>query len=288
MKAFKRVSEVLMEAVRLLEEKGVAEPRADAEVLLSHVLNTDRLHLYIRGKEFIDEKSYKDFMLYIERRLKGEPVQYVVGKSYFMGLPFRVIPGVLIPRHDTEILVEKVLDEIKDVKDVVAVDVGCGSGVIAVSLAKIKEDIFVYAVDMDERAVRLTFENAEFHSVLHKIKILKGDLFDPLRNLIKEGSLDAVVSNPPYISREEFDALPVEVRGFEPFSALYGGEDGLHYYRRIIKEGLPYLKKDGLMAFEIGYNQADMVQYLMREGFYDIKVFKDLAGLDRVVMGRKI
>jgi len=287
MKVFKRITEVLMEAVRLLEEKGVAEPRADAEILLSHVLNTDRLNLYIRGNELIDEKSYKDFMAYIARRLKGEPVQYIVGKSYFMGLPFKVVPGVLIPRHDTEILVERVLDEIKDVRDAVAVDVGCGSGVIAMSLARFKEDIFVYAVDIDERAVRLTLENADLNAVAHKIKVLKGDLFDPLRELIKERSLDAIVSNPPYISREEFDDLPVEVKDYEPFSALYGGEDGLLYYRRIIKEGYAFLKRDGIMAFEIGYNQADMVQYLMQEGFYDIKVFKDLAGLDRVVIGKK-
>lgn len=265
----------------------VNTPQLDAEVILSNLLGKDRMYLYLNRELEIDKEIEEVFNALIERRKKGEPVQYITGKQEFMSLDFFVKSGVLIPRGDTEILVEEILNNIKEVQNPKIVDIGCGSGAISIALAKYKSDAEVYAIDINEIPLEITGINAESNGVSNRVRVIKSDI---LKDLPKElsGSIDVVVSNPPYIRDEVIPELMREVRDFEPYSALSGGRDGLYFYREITKQCLEFLKKDGLLAYEIGHDQREEVMgILFEKGFYDVRSIKDLAGLDRVVIGRR-
>ncbi|WKV10242.1 peptide chain release factor N(5)-glutamine methyltransferase [Thermoanaerobacterium sp. CMT5567-10] len=260
----------------------VSEPRLEAEGLLSFTLEVSKEYLLINRDKEITDDSFNKYMEVLDLRKSGMPYQYIVGEKHFMGLIFNVSPSVLIPRNDTEILVEEVLKRLKSGDTVL--DIGTGSGAIAVSIAKYK-DVKVYAVDISDEALEVAKENACENGVSDKVIFIKSDLFSSIPKDIK---FDLIVSNPPYIRSNEINELQEEVKR-EPKIALDGGEDGLTFYRRIVKDSINYIKFGGIIAFEVGFNQAwDVKDILIDSGYSDIEVVKDLQGIDRVVLGKRL
>ncbi|QEK13241.1 peptide chain release factor N(5)-glutamine methyltransferase [Crassaminicella thermophila] len=282
------IQQALKEAVDKIEKTSVQTPLLDAEVLLCHVLKKDRLFLYTNRNYVFTDEQYSRFLELIQKRLMGMPVQYIINKQEFMGLDFYVEEGVLIPRPDTEILVETVIEWAKNIKNdrINVVDIGTGSGAITVSIAKYIPNSFVYGVDISKKALKIAKKNAASNHASN-ISFLEGDLFEPLRKEKLEGRIDILVSNPPYIPKNEIEKLQIEVSKYEPKLALDGGIDGLDYYRRIIDEASCFLRNDGLIALEVGHDQAEAVKNMMerKRCYKNIKKIKDLAGIERVVTG---
>ena len=282
------IEEALKKATAMLAFAAVSTPLLDAQVLLCHVLQVDRFYLYAHPERVLMPEEERRYFELIQKRAEGMPVQYLVLNQEFMGLDFYVEEGVLIPRADTEILVEAVIQYFQERKRIFApviADLGSGSGAIAVSLASRISRAFLYAVDISEKALQISKANAERHGVSDRMRFLRGDLFEPLKAEGLEGKLDALVSNPPYIPRGEIDNLQKEVALYEPRLALDGGEDGLDFYRRIIADAPLFLKEGGLLALEVGYDQAQPVNQMLKEKgcFQKIEIKKDLSGIDRVV-----
>lgn len=278
-----KIFQLIKEACNILN--GINLPQLDAEVILSYVHKRDRIYLYMNRDSELGEDIVNEFFKLIERRKNGEPVQYIVGKQEFMSLDFIVRPGVLIPRGDTEILVEEALKKLEGMKNPIVVDVGCGSGAISVSIARYRADATIYALDILDTPLEVTGINAEKNGVRDRINIIKSDMLSGLdKKLIN--SIDAIISNPPYIREDVVPNLMREVRDFEPHTALSGGVDGLYFYREITKEALSFIKPSGFIAYEIGYDQGvEVKNILMKNGFSDVYSLKDLSGNDRVVMG---
>lgn len=278
-----KLFEAIKKASDILRDKGT--PQLDAEVILSNLLEKDRIFLYLNRDMPLDGVVVDEFFKRIERRKKGEPVQYITGRQEFMSLDFKVKPGVLIPRGDTEVLVEEVLKAIEGFEKPIVVDVGCGSGAISVSIAKYKEDALVYALDIMDTPLEVTEENAKFNGVSDRVKVLKSDKLAGFDTTL-HGKVDVIVSNPPYIRENTIQTLMEEVKSFEPLEALSGGEDGLYFYREITRDAPKLLKAGGLLAYEIGHDQREEVMEILKiNGFGNVTCIKDLAGKDRVVMG---
>jgi release factor glutamine methyltransferase len=279
------LKKVLDDGISILKSGNIEAPAAEAGVLLCHVLNKDRTFIFVHPEYILSDHEGADFFKLIDSRLKGKPSQYLTGFQEFMSLKFKVDSNVLIPRQDTEILVESVIDHVKDLEDTECkiLDIGTGSGCIAVSLAYYIKNSKVTAVDISEGALNIAGENARALGVEEKTTFIKSDLFNNLKN--KEGSFDIIVSNPPYIPSIDIKELQPEVRDFEPLGALDGGTDGLDYYRILTKNAADFLKINGLLAFEVGFDQALQVAELMRENGYSTRIIKDLSGIDRVVTG---
>lgn len=285
----------------ILGEGEYNNPLLESRLLFCHVINVDKIYTYTHKDEVIDSYSVDKFLKLIEKRKSGYPIQYILGKQEFMGLDFYVKEGVLIPRPDTEILVEYIIDLIKSKyfknKDIIKmVDIGTGSGAIALSLAYYLKNVHVYSVDISEIALQVAAENAKRLGLESKVTFLKGDLFEPLDKLGLCHSIDIIVSNPPYIPTKDISELQKEVAEYEPRLALDGGEDGLDFYRRIARECHKYLSEDGILAVEIGYDQGQAVKKLLEDAQNQVPYFsrsnknrilclKDLAGHDRVVVG---
>lgn len=258
--------------------------RLDAEVLLAYIIRKERVWFAIHSKEAPDEKTVLDFQNLIKRRKSGEPVAYITGTREFMGLPFKVKKGILIPRPDTETLVEAILNE-KLPQNAKILDLCTGSGAIAVSLAYYMESCSVCAVDISDICIKTATENAEINGVLSRVEFRQADILSDELHLEKA---DVLVSNPPYIESAELADLMKDVKDFEPSLALDGGNDGLVFYRKIISLLPQLLNPGGLVAFEVGHNQADSVCDILKEqGCTDIKTLCDLAGIRRVVMAHK-
>ena len=263
-------------------------PQLDAEVILSSLLMKDRVYLYVNRDIHLDPDIETEFFKRIKRRNEGEPVQYITGVQEFMSLEFNVRQGVLIPRPDTEILVETVLDKIKDIKNPQVIDVGCGSGAISVSIANYKKDAFLYALDIMDIPLAVTTSNAKKHKVADRIKIIKSDMLGSMDNSFLD-NIDVIVSNPPYIKKSEIVNLQREVKDYEPDAALDGGEDGLKYYRILAAASLKFLKCGGIIALEIGYDQKRYVSDILdKNGYKKVGCICDLAGLDRVITAQKL
>ncbi len=266
------------EGVGQLQAAGVKAANTDARLLLEFVCQTGMNTLFSHpDKEISKEEEilYKEFIL---RRKKGEPVQYITGEQEFMGLNFKTDPSTLIPRLDTESVVEDALSELHDGMRIL--DLCTGSGCILLSLLKYSNDCIGIGTDISAKAVELAQLNSQRLGI--EATFLQGDLFEGV-----EGKFDMILSNPPYIETAVIETLDDEVRKFEPMSALDGGEDGLVFYRRIAKEAKRYLKRGAVLIFEIGYNQGESVPgILSEEGYQEIVVKKDLAGLNRTVMAK--
>ncbi|ADD01453.1 protein-(glutamine-N5) methyltransferase, release factor-specific [Thermoanaerobacter italicus Ab9] len=262
------------------ELKGVCDnPRLEAELLLAHCFKINRTALFLRREEEVSKEQLERFLEFINMRKSHIPYQYIVKKQCFMGLEFFVDENVLIPRPETEILVEEALKRLK--RGDVVLDIGTGSGAIAVSIAKYFPDCTVYAVDISKKAIEIAKHNAEKQGVLDRIFFIESDLFCNLPPNLK---FDFIVSNPPYIKKREIELLQEEVKK-EPIVALDGGEDGLFFYKKIIREAPFYIKSGGKIGFEIGYSQKEEVTTLLEEsGFKDVEIIKDLAGIDRVII----
>lgn len=278
--------EILRWAASFLKAKGWEDDSAllESRLLLGKAWNKDQLPLVTTLDELAEEQIWRAYQDLINRRAGHEPLQYILGFSEFMSLTFRVNPAVLIPRSDTELLVEEAIRVLEGLKAPRILDVGTGSGAIAVSLARYLPHSRIWAVDISGQALAVARENALTNRVEERISFLQGDLFEPLKAPI---IFDLIVSNPPYISEEEYKSLPPDVQK-EPVRALLGGEDGLDYYRRIAARSLFFLRSQGELLLEIGWQQAEEVGRILREqGYTGIKVLKDQAGRDRVVSAYK-
>ena len=279
----KSVFEVLKSATERLDAQKIDSPRLDAEILLAHVLNCRRLDFYIDADKILPLGAVLKFNELINRRLEGIPVAYLTGTREFMGLKFSVNENVLIPRPDTEILTEFVGEFLRSIGGGFFADLGTGSGAICVSILKFVKNARACAVDISENALNVAKFNAQKFHVDDRAEFFCGDLFSPLEGKI----FDAIVSNPPYIPTNDLKNLQAEVQT-EPQLALDGGNDGLDFYRRIISDAPKFLRNGGLLAVEIGINQASAVKNLFeRANFVDIEILNDLSGIERVIFAFK-
>lgn len=269
-------SEALRKSTDYLIEAGIADAETDARLLLMYVSGKDRTFFLAHGDEELIEREETLYQLLTEKRGGHVPVQHLTGTMNFMGLDFDVAENVLIPRIDTEYLVEEAMTYVEDGARVL--DVCTGSGCILLSLMKYKNDISGVGVDVSDDALALSRKNAEKLGV-ENVQFIKSDLFQNV-----EGKFDYILSNPPYIRRAEIDGLMDEVRLHEPHLALDGGEDGLDFYRKIAHEAKDYLESEGRLFFEIGFDEGDALrEILSAEGYKDIEVVRDYSGNERVV-----
>ena len=270
----------------ILKAYEKADAEIDARLLAMYLLECNRAELILNGNKEVADHIRESYLYMIAKRAQGIPLQYITKNQEFMGLPFYVDERVLIPRQDTEVLVETVMEYAKQTHFENALEVGVGSGCISISLTHYIAELKVTAIDICESALAVANKNATINKVSEQITFLQSDVFEKYEG--KEESLDLIVSNPPYITQEECKQLMVEVRAYEPLKALTDGGDGLYFYRKITAEGKKYLKSKGVLAYEIGYLQGEAVYAILRnEGFENIRVIKDLQGHDRVVIGTK-
>jgi release factor glutamine methyltransferase len=284
----KTIHHILLEAVNILKEHNINTPRLDGEVILAHLLDCKRIDLILKHDEVLDKEQEREYIKRINLRAQGMPVQYITGNQEFMGLDFHVTPDVLIPRPDTEILVEEAIQEASLMdKPLIIVEIGTGSGAIALSLAHYIKDAQVHTIDISPKAIAIAKKNAKKLSLEEKVVFYHGDLLSPIEGIL-EGKVDLLVSNPPYIPSKDILNLQREVKDFEPLLALDGGEEGLDFYERIIDQGLGYLSNQGKIIFEIGYDQGEKVSSILKRKkiFKEINIIKDLASLDRVVLAK--
>jgi len=271
-------------AVSFLIERGFLSDKAQLEsrLLLGKAKEQEGIQLVTTLDDVLKEEVWELYRVLVIRLSQHEPLQYLTGQQDFMGLSFKITPAVLIPRWDTEVLVEEALSYLHTVASPKVLDLGTGSGVIAISLAYHKPESFVWAVDISAAALEVARDNAVFLGVAERITFLEGDLFAPL---LPENQFDLIISNPPYITETEYLQLSAEVKK-EPLCALVGGCDGLDYYRRIAGSAAQYLAIGGRILLEIGWKQGEEVSQLLKEnGFRDVRVLQDTAGHSRVVMG---
>lgn len=256
---------------------GIDDAVLDAWYLLEHITGISRAIYFLRMNEEMNEQMEVQYKEYLETRANHIPLQHITGVQEFMGIEFNVNEHVLVPRQDTEVLVEEALKVLKSGMEVL--DMCTGSGCIILSLMKFAKEISGTAVDISEEALKVAKSNAD--KLEATVEFIQSDLFENVN-----GAYDVIISNPPYIRTSVIDELKDEVKFHDPLLALDGKEDGLFFYRKIIKESLNYLKPNGRLYFEIGHDQGEEVKKLMEEaGFVEVAVKKDLAGLDRVVYG---
>ncbi len=277
----------VLESIKLstefLEKKGIESPRLNAELLLAEILNCKRLDLYLKFDQPLKEKEVDRYRGWISRRGKFEPLQYIIGKIEFYGLTMKVTPDVLIPRPETEILVEEVLNYCKDKNGLKILDIGTGSGNISIALSKYLNEVDVAAIDISEKAIQVAKENAAFNEVDRKIRFMISDINNYSAAL---EMFDLAVANPPYVSMEEYWNLQNEITQYEPDVALTDSNDGLNYYRKIAAQAKLFLKSSGKIFMEIGKGQReDVLRILSENNFIDIQFVKDLQQIDRVVIG---
>ena len=281
------ISQAIAEGVRKLQASGIEQERRTAGLLLCHAIGIDRTNLLTRSDEQIDEGRYQIYLGLLERRASGEPVQYLTGHQEFYGLDFFVTPDVLIPRPETEFLIEdvlKIVDQQKLNRPLI-VDVGTGSGCIAITLAVNLPDARLVATDTSARALNIAQSNAAKHRVLDRIEFLEGDLLGPLDNRGPNTSIDVIASNPPYVDEGMKGSLQREVRDWEPHEALFGGADGIEFYRRLLTDCPAYLKVGGYLVVEIGYGQFEAIYHMVADLPYlsVVEVTKDLHGIPRTL-----
>jgi release factor glutamine methyltransferase len=276
---------ILHRTTRDLTAGGSPSPRLDAEVLLMRFLRMDRLQLCLQPERGLSQEEAAGFARWVERRNLGEPVAYILGDKEFWSLRFEVSREVLIPRPETECLIEEVLRFYPPPGGGLRVlDIGTGSGAIGVVLARELPAARVVATDILPGALAVASRNAMAHGVAGRIEFFQGDLFAAV-----SGDLDVICANPPYIPESVYDLLPAGIRNFEPPGALIAGPDGMSFHRRIIREGVHRLKTGGRIFLEIGEGQRERVEALFCEegGYRDIDCRKDYGGIDRVVWARK-
>lgn len=290
------ISELLKKGIDILGEGDYFNPLLDAQILLSFLLDVDKIYLYTHNNELVDSEVRDEYLRLIELRRQRFPLQYITGTQEFMGLDFNVEENVLIPRPDTETLIESVLEIVEEgyFRDnldspINIVDIGTGSGAVTLSLLHFIENSFAYSVDISDKALEVAKKNSKTFSLDKRVKFLKGNMLQPLADENLKGKVDILVSNPPYIPSDVIDGLQIEVSKHEPRLALDGGLDGLDFYREIISGAKDYLSEKSIIAFEIGFDQGESVCELLRatELFEEIMVIADLSGNDRVVIGKK-
>ncbi|WP_071983071.1 peptide chain release factor N(5)-glutamine methyltransferase [Clostridium butyricum] len=280
----KTIEELINTGTKTLKDNGIDTARLDTELLLGNVIEKERLYLITHKEETIGKDQCDEFFELIEKRRKKMPVKYILNKCEFMGIDLHVEEGVLIPRDDTELLVDEVLKNISEDDEKQICDLCCGSGAIGISLACLRKNIKVDLLDYYPIPEKVTLINIEKHNLQERVSFSKSDLLDVSIKASKK--YDIIVSNPPYIEEEEIEKLMDDVQKYEPHTALSGGIDGLDFYKKIVNQSIEVLNENGILAFEIGYNQGKTVKSLMEENnFKDVRVIKDFASLDRIVIG---
>ena len=280
----KKIGELLIDGNKILKEANIDTYILDTQLLLGKVLGKDKLHLITNKEEEVSKFKEREFYSLIEKRKNKMPISYILKTTEFMSLDLHVEEGVLIPRGDTEILVEETLKFMDEDKEYEVCDLCCGSGAIGISIAHFRENTKVDLIDYYDVPEKVTKRNIVKQKLSNRAKFIKSDLLNEVINQQKK--YDILVSNPPYIKEEVIDTIMEDVKDYEPHTALSGGNDGLDFYRRIVDDSDKILKENGILAFEIGHDQGEEVSNLMIEkGYKNVRVVKDLAGLDRVVIG---
>lgn len=278
------VSSVLDWTSDYFNRSKVNEARLESEILLAKVMNCNRLALNLQKDKILSAKHLSSYKAYILQRKTRKPIAYILGEQEFMGLNFLVDTSTLIPRPETEILVEEAMNRVKGKK--LMIEVGTGSGNISVSIAKLSQLPKIYATDISLDALKVAQENVFRHGVAAKIVLKHGDLFKAIEGDGLAGKADIIVSNPPYIARNEFASLEPELK-FEPQHALDGGEDGLDFYRSLAKDSKKYLKPGGFISVEMNSGKSMNIRDIFETTGYAIEaMIKDYAGLDRVLTAR--
>ncbi|MCI6737271.1 MAG: peptide chain release factor N(5)-glutamine methyltransferase [Intestinibacter sp.] len=277
------IKEIIIKYCRELENISDT-PRLDVELLLKRALgDVDSMYIRMYLDKELSEDQEKYFLEMMKDRLNQRPIAYILGNREFMGLDFFVKEGVLIPRPDTETLVEEIINICNNKTGLNILDIGTGSGAITVSLAKYLDKSHIVSVDISDIALEIASKNAVSNKVDERIDFIKSDVFS---NVSRENKFDIIVSNPPYIKKSDIDGLDRQVKDFEPYNALEGGEDGLDFYRKITRESREFLNENGILAYEVGHDQASDVSKIMQQnGFKGIYTKSDLQGFERVVIG---
>lgn len=281
-----KLREAIAKGMGVLESYGRPDAAIDSKLLMLHLLDKDTTWLLMHYGDELEEEVWTRYMALIEVRASGVPLQHITRSQEFMGLPFYVDHRVLIPRQDTETLVETILQYGKNMDFKRGVEVGMGSGCISISLAHFLPQLHMLGIDISPDALEVARHNILKNQVSDRVHVLESDVFANYREPLE--SLDLIVSNPPYISTEECKQLMTEVIQYEPTMALTDGGDGLRFYREITQAAQSYLRSGGLLAYEIGYDQGQAVCELLEQaGFKEVRLIQDLAGKDRVVVGIK-
>jgi len=278
----------VLESIKLsteyLEKKGIESPRMNAELLLAEILGCKRLDLYLSFDRPLDEDETNKYREYIARRGKFEPLQYITGRVEFYGLEFKVNNSVLIPRPETEILVEKLIDLANEKNSKSILDIGTGSGNITIAAAKYLNNVSVTSIDISQKAINSAVENAELNEVKEKITFLNKDI----RAFEESGKFDVIVSNPPYVSVKDYDTLQEEIISYEPREAVTDESDGYSFYQTIIHKSVKLLNDNGFVIFEVAQGQSDYIAAMMKKvGLINIRIIKDYQNIDRVIIGEK-
>ena len=268
--------------VKELLKRVESEYRRDAEIILSYLLSVPPSQIPLMYEREISKELEKKFLELIEKRKEGTPTAYLIGEWECMGRVFKVREGVLIPRPETEILIEKTLELIPKDRETVGFELGSGTGCISVNLLIERPKLRMYASDINPEAVNLTEENAKMHGVEKRLTVYLGNAFEPVRGM----KFDFIVSNPPYIPENFWVALPEEVKR-EGYTSLIGGKKGWEFYELIAEEGTKHLKESGFIALEIGHDQGKVVKELLERKGFKVNIFKDYSGFDRVVIAKR-
>lgn len=280
------IAEALLAGAQRLRRAGVPEPRREAASLLAHVCGWDRTFLITHAEEIVPPSHLEEFRSLLERRAAGEPLQYITGHTEFYKLDFEVTEDVLIPRPETELLVETALDLLRDAREPLVCDVGTGSGCIIISILHEITEARGLGLDVSEPALRVAERNALRHDVNERLELLLSDCFSALE--ASHARFDVIVSNPPYVAEAALAGLQREVRDFEPRVALTPGGDGLRVIRRLLDEGPSFLKDGGHLIMEIGFDQHEAVEKLTDTKVWQLlDIHKDLQGIPRTVALRK-
>jgi release factor glutamine methyltransferase len=284
------IQKLLNWTTEYLTQKGVDSPRLSAELLLSDVLGLKRIELYTQYNRVVEDEHLAKLRELVRRAGQHEPIAYLVGKTEFYSIEFEVTPDCLIPRPETELLVQRAIELLRQRTGPHAVcDLCTGCGVIAVAIAKNVPDAKVVATDLSAAALEVAARNVKKHQLDERIELLHGDLFEPLIPQLDMAPFDVIVCNPPYVSAAEYEELEKNVKDYEPRTALYAGEDGLDIYRRVFGQVGRFLDSDGALLLEIGCKQGPAVRELLEQTtlFPTVRIDKDLSGHDRVVTAQR-
>ena len=284
------IQNLLNQATQYLTEKGVDSPRLSAELLLSHILQMQRIELYTHFDKPVTKEQADRLQELAKRAGESEPIAYLIGRTEFYSLELEISPACLIPRPETELLVERAIEFLRKRTGIQFVcDLCTGCGCIAVAIAKNFSHANIIATDISDAALEIAAKNIEKNNLQNRIKLLCGDLFDPIVPHLDVEKFDLIVCNPPYVSATEFEKLDKNVKDYEPKTALYAGADGLDIYRKIIRQVDDFLKPDGAIMLEIGYGQGQTVKELLEQtgAFSEIGIEKDFHNNDRIVIAKK-
>jgi len=273
-------------STQYLNQKGIESPRTNAELLLADILNCKRLDLYLSFERPLSEDEVQKYREHIKRRGIFEPLQYVIGKVEFYGLELKVNPSVLIPRPETELMVENILNQFPKDEKLIILDIGSGSGNIALALAVNLPSSKIVSTDVSEEALLVAKENSERHKVSERIKFVKHNILK--NDLSSFPMFDTVVSNPPYVSKESYSTLQKEIKNFEPAIAVTDESDGYTFYREISAKASAKLKENGKLFFEVAQGQSEeVVKIMTKNNFKNIEIIKDYQNIDRVIFGER-